>query len=166
MAEVEVAGGVMLDIASGNEVRDSEARLLDRIGGLRPERPLALTRENQQNAVVNVPTVLRLGKPHAGRIWSLVYLTVAGADDRTVVANATVASYIGNPDNPSLTGLIDPANGSVVPNSASFSDKQFWVHDDESLFVIVYGAAAGQSLVAVARVLDFPALGREGSYQV
>lgn len=166
MAQVEIAGGVMLDIASGDELRDTEKRLLDRIDGLRDHRPLALTREKQENAVANTPTVLRLGKPFYGRMWSLVYLTVAGSDDRTVVAGASVASYIGNPDNPSLTGLIDPANGTVVPNSASFSDKQFWVHDDESLFVIVYGAAGGQSLVAVARVLDFPANAREAKYQV
>lgn len=168
MTTLKLAGGVEVDLLTGKDLDDGIGKML---GGLRSHsengRPIFQSRWAAQMtpAAGSSTTVLDLGKPRSGRAWNLAYLTVTGDDDRTVVAGASVASYVGDPDNPTLHGLIDPANGSVVPNSAAFGEKQVWIHDDENLFVIVYGAPNDQQLAAVARVIDYPASAVEARNQ-
>lgn len=162
MAEFRVAGGLMVDIASGAEVRDGTDRLVDAITGTAEKKPIYQTRF----AAAVTPgagattTILRLGRPPTGRVWNLVYLTLTGADDRTAVAGALAASYVGNPDAPSLHGLIDP--GRAVPTSQNYGPEEIWIHDGEELFVIVYAAPINTQLSGVARVLEYPAEAREG----
>lgn len=115
----------------------------------------------------NTATLLKLGGPKVGRLWNVVYLTVGGADAITQVAGATVASFVGplppNEDatNPPLAALLDPGNGTVVPNSASFNKDQVWVRRPDSLYVIVNGAGTSVSLFAIVRVLEYAIDDRE-----
>lgn len=165
--KVALALGGEVDVATGDELHHMGESILGRLDGLeragRDARPLrrTLVAAARAPASGSTTTVLTLGGPAVGRIWNVTYVTVAGSDDSTVVPNATLALYTGDPAAPSLAGLVIPANGSAVPNSASFSQDQLWVHDDEQMFVVVYGAPVSQALSAVARVLDYPAVARE-----
>lgn len=165
--KIQLLGGAEVDLLSGGDLDRGIDRLLDGLAPSPDNKPIFQSRwaAEKTPAAGSSTTTLKLGKPRSGRAWNLVYLTVTGADDSTVVAGATVASYVGDPASPTLHGLIDPANGSVVPNSASFGEKQVWIHDDEELFLVVYGAPNGQQLSAVARVIDYPAAAIEARGQ-
>lgn len=115
------------------------------------KKPYHIRRVTQGVAVAGTPTVLDLGSPPTGMLWNLLKLTVVGSDDRTTVAGATLASYIGDPASPSVAMLLEPSiNGSPVPNTSQYSDEVIWIHSTDNLFVQVYSAAAAQSLTAVA----------------
>lgn len=115
----------------------------------------------------NTATLLKLGQPKVGRLWNVVYISVGGADATTVVTGATVVSYVGplppneDPTVPVLAALLDPGNGTVVPNSASFNKDQVWVRRPDHLYLIVSGAPTSQALFAVVRVLEYAIDDRE-----
>jgi hypothetical protein len=117
------------------------------------KKPYHIRRVTQAVAIAGTPTVLDLGSPPTGMLWNLLKLSVVGSDDRTTVAGATLASYIGDPSSPSVAMLLEPSiNGSPVPNTSGYSDEVVWIHSADNLFVLVYGAAAAQSLTAIALI--------------
>lgn len=162
MAEITLAGGLVIDVASGKELDDHADKLLEGIRGSGASKPLYQTRfaAAVTPAAGSSTQLLKFGRPSTGKLWNLVYLTLFGVDDRTVLAGAVAASYVGNPDAPTLHGLIDP--GKAIPSASNYGPEEIWVHDSEELFVIVYGAANGVSMGGVARVLEHDAEAREG----
>lgn len=141
------------DVEVGFKLAAATDKLSGELERNRKRKPYHIKRVDQVNALAGVASVLDLGSPPTGMMWNLLKLTVVGSDDRTVVAGATLASYAGDPANPSLAMLLEPSiGGSPIPNTAGYSDEVIWVHSEDNLFVMVYGAAAGQQLVAIAIV--------------
>ena len=123
-----------------------------------PRRPIYITRAASAAAASGVATILDLGRPSAGRAWNVLSVTVIGSDDHTSLAGVSPTVYLGTPDANAViySQCLVPANGQTVPNVSSFTPGVVWAVN-EHLFVIVYGAAAGQVLTAVARCTDYPA---------
>ena len=105
------------------------------------------------------PLILVLGHPGAGRTWNLLGWCVAGADDHSVVASATASLYVGDSFDsyagvPPLSQLRDPAN--VVPSFQTYPKESQWAGSSEDVFLVIYGAATGQAIVANLQLADYP----------
>lgn len=170
MAHVDLMIGASADIVSGDELKASEERV---IGALRRPAPRqAIRRRRMASAVMPAagPLVLDLDGPPADSMWSLIHVVITGADDHTAVAGASAALYVGgeppaiNAGNvanwlPPLGDLLQP--GIAVPGYWAFSKETVYAHFGDSVFVVVYGAAAGTNLSAVARVHEWHPDGKE-----
>lgn len=151
-----IAIGGEIEVATADEVRGIVQESTDSITGMlrsRGVKPLRRTIPTSARAVLNVPTVLDFGSPPSGSTWCLVDVVVTGADDRTLVANTTGALYVGDPANIMLGNLLRPAQ--AIPGFWSFSKEVIFAHYNDSVFVVVYGAAADQGLAAVARIHQY-----------
>ena len=105
--------------------------------------------------------LLKIGRPSHGRLWNITRVSVLGADDQTVLVGSKVAVYVGSSTSPNLSDVLDPAIAAdTVPFVIYWNKDQVFVTDNDDLFVIVYGAGAGQALVANATVLDYNKAGR------
>lgn len=159
--------GIELDIAAfGKEIKLALGAEFDNVAeglkGLREQlrklsyMPIAssLTASGTSNAAGTA--LLKIGRPAHGRVWNVTRVSVLGADDQTVLAGSKVAVYSGSAVSPNLSDVLDPATAAdTVPFIIYWNKDQIFVTDNDDLFVIVYGAGAGQSLVANATVLDY-----------
>lgn len=125
--------------------------------GKRRDRALPLygTRVNTQTAITGQPTVLPLGHPSVGRVWSPRLFTVLGSDDHTVVAGTTWAVYLGDPANFGVGQVAIPGSLGTVPGFYDIGRDVLWIHSEEDAFVVVNGATTGQALTAVMRFNEF-----------
>lgn len=158
MAEVLLAGGVTIDVATKKDV----AAHHDRLAALL-ERPHARFHRYSGGGpprATNLPTVIRLDtpKPPAGWMWLLQWVAITG-DDPTVsaaIANVRAALFVGaRPNdaaipNPPASGLdyagcILPGISVPTPNAITIPDKNVVYTEEE-----VYAVLAGTGLVAGA----------------
>lgn len=103
----------------------------------------------------NGPLYLDCGSPNTGRIWNVTGITLLGADDSTVLANAKAALYFGDSDAPALFACKVP--GLVIPSFQSFSDKVLWCHSTANAVVVVTGTATvGAPVIAQVHYSDWP----------
>lgn len=103
----------------------------------------------------NTPLQLDCGSPNTGRIWNITGVTLLGADDNTVLANAKAALYFGDSDTPALFSCKVP--GLVIPTFQSFSDKVLWCHSTANAVIVVTGTATvGSSVIAQVHYTDWP----------
>lgn len=145
-----------LDIGASVKVATGHLDALDKMGK-RQNRALPLmgTRVNSQVAVAGTPTVLSLGSPSVGMVWSPRLFTILGSDDHTVVAATTWAVYVGDPANFGPAQCIIPGTLGTVPGFYDLGRDVLWVQSEECAFIVVNGAAAGQGLVAVMKFNEF-----------
>lgn len=112
-----------------------------------------LSRMSSTIAASDGTALVDFGVPTVGRYWECTSITIVGTDDHTVVSGAYVALYIGNPQVPTLSGLLLPATqgGSAVglPATAQFGRKQACCMAQDHVFCRVYGAPSGQSITGV-----------------
>lgn len=94
--------------------------------------------------------------PPYGAIWYPVWITVFGPDDRTAVANSSVAVYAGGEEYaPSLANLLIPATtATVLPWFYRIGKDTIPILTGDDVFAVVYGAAAGTQIGAVLRVRE------------
>jgi hypothetical protein len=105
--------------------------------------------------VGNAPLMLDCGSPNTGRIWNVTGLTLLGADDSTVLANAKAALYFGDTDTPSISTCKVP--GQAIPSFSTFSDKVLWCHSTANAVVVVTGTATALSqVIAMVHYTDYP----------
>lgn len=119
--------------------------------------PLFSDRSASAVAIAGTPTVLVLGNAPAGKKWSILAYTVLGGDDHTS-PGASAALYIGDAFN--AYGGLPPLSQAVVPGIAvplfeNFNRGTIWASSSESVFVVIYGAASGQNLVANVRFAEW-----------
>lgn len=104
------------------------------------------------------PLLLNLGGPPANTLWIPLLIVVTGGDDHTAVAASQLAVYFGG--EPSLTPplqalLIPGSTAPMIPYWQQIGGKDaIYGHYGDSLFVLVYGAAAGTNIAATARVRE------------
>jgi hypothetical protein len=155
MAEVQLNLGASLDIASGQEIENRFDSLEEKMFGRRSHGVIYLTKVAAGNVPAsNAEFYLDLGFPPVGRIWNLTGLTVVGNDDSTALANAKVAIYFGDSQQPALSSVKIP--GLVVPSFQSFSDKVLWCHSSENIVAGVSGtAAAGSQVLVLAHIVEY-----------
>ena len=156
MANVTIAGGAEIDIASAAEVRQYTDDVVSR---LRPApRPRAIRRTPTMSGVMPAAgaLVLDLGGPPSNAMWSVTSVVVTGSDDRTAVAAGVAVLYLGGEAQatPSLLNLLKPGS-TAIPVDWTFSKDTIFAHAGDNLFVLVYGAAPGTNLMAVARVHEW-----------
>lgn len=158
--------GSEFDMVTGDELKATAKDLQDSIIKRLPKSRTLPIRQTAVGAAVTPaagPTVITLVPqgPAAGRIWCLTHVVITGNDDRTTVAGATFAVYRGEPpagfgQAPNLSGLLSPATGSTIPLERSYSENAVWIRGGETVFAMVYGAAAGTSLQMMIDVMDYP----------
>lgn len=114
----------------------------------------AVTLSQTAAAVANAAGVatVDLNGPGQGRYWEVTGLVVVGADDHTVIAGTTVAFYIGNVQQASLSDLVLPGSQGgasvTVPSNAQWGRRQLQALAPDHAFVIVRGLGAGVQVVA------------------
>lgn len=146
-----------IDLELGVKLAASTDRLngvLDRLADGEP-KAFHTKRVQQGLATAGVPTILNLGRPSAGSTWNVVQAVVMGSDDHTPIPGSAVVLCVGQAANPSLPDVVDPSNGNTVPNSATYGQETIWVDSGLDVYIVVYGAATGQSLTAVVYVDQF-----------
>lgn len=109
------------------------------------------------------PLLLDFGGPPTGTMWAPLIVGIVGSDDHTAVANGVWAVYAGGEavltPVPMLGNLLIPGNvtGATdkIPGYVQPSGKEdVYLHYGDSLFVLVYGAAAATNLLAYAKVRE------------
>lgn len=154
-----VIGGEM-DVVSPDELHDALGDLRHSLARPNRVRPIRLRRTDSVT-YASYDTMADLGGPASGRLWSVTNVAIMGSDDHTTVASTTAAVHIGDPTIPILGAVV--ATGQSVPYTWNFSRHTIWVHPGERLYVPVYGAANGTTLVAVATVMEYPDANVEAS---
>lgn len=138
--QVRLALGTELDVATSGEVSDGLNALGDRLSKP-PPLPTFTDRIGADFVPAGgAPLIIDLGKPPTGRTWNLLSVTTFGVDDATVTANAKVALYCGDAQNPTLIQLKVPAL--TVPTFLSLTKGVLWCLDSQNMFARVTGAAA------------------------
>lgn len=158
MGSVTFQLGATADIVTGEEMKAGLDGLYSRMrrDGTKDR---AIRRIEPQSGVMpsSGPLLLSFGGPPTGALWAPQWVTVTGSDDRTVVAAGTWALYFGGLAtlNPMLGNLLVPANGSTIPGFQPVGGKDtVYGHEGDELFVLVYGAAAGTNIAAIARIRE------------
>lgn len=153
--EVTLDLGAKVDIATGQDVCDLRDDI-DALGKRKPARPF-YNSGIASNVIPagNAPLVLDLGSPATGRIWNILGVTVLGADDATVLANAKAALYLdADPIQPGLAACAVPSL--AIPVFNTFSDKVLWCHSNGNVVVNVTGTAvAGSAVIAKVYYADW-----------
>lgn len=150
---VNLSLGGEVDIATGKELAETAAGLKSEMRKGWSSKPIYDTRAAAANMPAAGEMFLDLGSPQTGRTWNVLGITTFGPDDNTVVANAKVALYCGDPDTPAIVGLKVP--GLAVPTFQSFSDKVVWCHDNTNVVAGVTGAAAGTQVGVLVHIADY-----------
>jgi hypothetical protein len=150
LMEVRLAGGVMVDLASRDDLEggfDRLAKVLERPHG-RYQRLFG----GRPPRAGNLPFVVQLqpSRPPGGMMWVLEYVIVMGDDPTvsTAIANVRAALLAGNipPDaslggNAPITGADFGGviqSGIVVPSTITLPDKAI-VYSNEDLYAVIGG---------------------------
>lgn len=158
MTRVSFQLGAEADLVSKDEF-DAGIGSLSNL--LRPSpKDRSLRRNTMDSGVMPAagPLLLNLGGAPAGSLWVPLTIVVTGADDHTVVAASQLAVYFGGQPslNPMLSQLLIPgATAPMIPYWQQIGGKDaIYGHFGDSLFVLVYGVAAGTNLQAAARIRE------------
>lgn len=161
---LSLGGDAEIELASTDEIRAISDNAVSRI---RAPHPKPRLKSNPASGVMPAtgPLILDLGSPPAGSVWSIISVVVVGSDDRTAVPAGIAALYLGGEPslNPSLMNLLEPGS-TTIPVRWNYNPDMHFAHVGDSLYVLVYGAAAGLNIAAVSRYHEWmPASGREGT---
>lgn len=151
--QVRLALGTEVDIASGQELNDGLGALGDSLRKREQPKPLFFPRVAADFMPAAGALVLDLGRPPTGRMWNIMGVTTFGADDNTTTANAKVAIYFGDIQNPTLVQLKIPAL--AVPIFTTVTKGVLWCADSEILFARITGAAASAPIGVVVHVAEW-----------
>lgn len=159
MVMLSLGADVEVDILSSQEYLSDQRQFRHRL-------KRALSKDNSIHKTIPIaaqfasdPCILDFGDPPAGTMWVPLWITVVGATDSQVVANATCAVYFGGDSgNLSLSNLLIPATtaNTPIPFNAQIGGKDaIYGHFGDHFVVAVHGAvAAGQNIVGILRVRE------------
>jgi len=116
--------------------------------------------------VTGVPLVLNLGTPDSGTFWEVNSFAIGGTEI-DVTAAGKWGLYIASVASAAGAGLSNCADVGVVASTAmpfatNYSSGQLIVHENESLFAIVFGATNGQQYVANAQFRSYNVIASQG----
>jgi hypothetical protein len=168
--EVRLAGGVMIDLATAEDVErghDRIAKLLER-----PHARFFRAFGGRPPRAASVPFVIQLqpSRPPGGMMWLVQWVATMGDDPTvsTAIANVRAALFAGNvPTDASLGGGATPIGvdfggtlmtGIIVPSTLTVPDKSV-VYSNEDLYAMIAGtgtvAGAGNYRVVVG-IIELP----------
>jgi hypothetical protein len=155
MTGVKLAGGVEIDLL-GKEDFDGGLKLLgDRLAPRPADRSLRKTVARAVTMPGSGPALLDFGGPPSGTLWVPLWITLAGADDHTSVANSQFAVYLGGQatTNPSTANLWIPGGTApqIPANLPTGGKDTVYAHFGDNVFVLVYGVAGDTQLQGVLR---------------
>lgn len=153
MALVKLGVGAEVDIATGDELRDSTASILGAVREDTEPRPIYMSRSNVDIGD-GVNGIIDLGAPPVGSLWQLRLITLFGNDDHTVVAGMTAAMYLGNPASLSLAQLV--LTGLAIPSATFIPDTCVWCQPQANVVVATSIAVpAGQQVGATVVIEEW-----------
>jgi hypothetical protein len=153
--EFTVELGAKADLVTKGELDDGIAGLKHDIFSQRKPRPIFSSAIASSVIDATGRASLDLGSPAVGRIWNVTGYTAFGADDNTVVANAKLAVYFGDPDQVGIMGLIAP--NLALPSSDAWGEKVYWCHSSENVIGVVSGTGiAGTQVGLKIYYADWP----------
>jgi hypothetical protein len=135
-----------MEVSASLSIGDIEKGVGNALSHHREPRPIYTFRSQAKISTGGIVTLDQLGAPPTGSIWQVRCITVYGNDFSTVPSPAyTLALIIGNPDNPSLTGL--KVTGLATPSTTFIPDTAIWCHPNEALIIQSGGTVtAGQQV--------------------
>lgn len=150
---IEIEAGV--GIAIGNEIRAGFSSLANTLD----EGRNSVRKTLSASGIMPASGALLLGfdGPAYGSLWCPVWVTVYGGDDHTAVANSSVAVYVGGTCSltPSYSNLVVPATtATLIPWYYKFGKDTLYAETGDSVYLLVYGAAAGSQIGAALRVRE------------
>lgn len=138
MAQVKLAAGVAVDLATTDDLKASSNSIVDALSGS-DARPIRLTQMGQRLGQFSDP--MDLGSPPIGRMWFVLSLTVVSQDAFTNPAgNPLVALCIGDVSGPQLGHIRIP--NITVPTYRTTSTRGLWVFPNESVYVLTSAVGA------------------------
>lgn len=116
--------------------------------------------------VTGVPLVLNLGTPDSGTFWEVNSFAIGGTEI-DVTAAGKWGLYISSVASAAGAGLSNCADVGVVASTAmpfatNYSSGQLIVHENESLFAIVFSATNGQQYVCNAQFRSYNVIASQG----
>lgn len=113
-----------------------------------------------------VPLVLNLGTPDSGTFWEVNSFAIGGTEI-DVIAAGKWGLYISSVASAAGAGLSNCADIGVIASTAmpfatNYSSGQLIVHENETLFAIVFGATNGQQYVANAQFRSYNVIASQG----
>lgn len=159
MGAVRFALGAEADIVSGDELDDAVSGLHDAIkrhGYQREQEPIR--RPISGSAIAAGSTTgdkleLIPAFPAQGRLWNILLLRGFDTTPHNTVGTESWDLYLGDPANPDVATCMDSVTG--TPAKFTYSRKVFWQKPGESLFFLVFGATAGNQLIATGRIEEY-----------
>lgn len=158
MAEITLAAGGKVDIATGPELQQGLKHIESVVQALQqePVRPgfHPFIWQDPIPSSPTVPYVITIRGPGSGMVADLRRLVVTGIDDHTPVPNVMAAVYVseteGSPagGGPPLSDLVAP--GQTIPASFYFSRYQATLIGRQNLLVLLYGSGVGGTTITVA----------------
>jgi hypothetical protein len=136
-----------LEVSAGISIGDIEKGVGNALSHHREPRPIYTFRSQAKVSTGGVVTLENLGAPPTGSIWQVRCITCYGNDFSSVVTGVTLALIIGNPDNPSLTGL--KVTGLAVPSTTFIPDTAIWCHPNEALIIQSGGVVTANQQIGV-----------------
>ena len=177
MAEITLALGAELDIASGDEVREIGGKV-DRLHKLFEARPRVRSFGRKLHETLTGGggftyqfLVLRGGttvSPPSGWLWDIRRISVWPTDPFTVLAGVTVLPLISAQEiqptsvEPQFEHVLNP--GLAVPGALTWSGREATVEQHESILLCVKGLANGVQVMAAAQVEQYLTDDRSGEY--
>ena len=97
-----------------------------------------------------------LGRPPAGKIWNILFVSTTGADDHTSLPNVSVAIYVDSDDVGLSLGLCR-IPGLVVPQFLAISKGTLWAHSTGSILANFSGSGltAGVNVTCTMTVAEW-----------
>lgn len=156
MALVKLAGGVELDLATGDELRNGVTKPLDSLLNRTDPKPLFLQRPGSVTGTGSGTSTVVVGSPPAGRIWNVRTLTVVCNDDHSLPSGAArnVSLYFGDPFNPTLASL--QLVKVPIPSTNFASADALWCPAGLQLFCVTDAAlATTDELIVIVNVSEW-----------
>lgn len=158
--DLEVAFGAWTS-ELGQHAKDMGSKL-DKLVPFKPLHKQALSGAVQIGAVAPASALIEIA-PHVpvGRVWNVTAVSIFGPDGHTAVAGAKVDIYGGallassaTVGGGALSDIIISA--AVVPSVNFVPDKAIWLHQDETIYGLIYSSPASTNYVLTARVSEWP----------
>jgi len=168
--ELSVAGGVVIDVATRQDLADHHSSLKDLLGTKRSPRGPVF--HPLQGGVVSAGLTYNYiyldGPSSSAGVWELMRLWVSGPDPFATLAGVSVVCFIASSGNPFSNSNTEPSNfgqilepSSGVPNSLLYGRRQTVLLPGEKIALAIKGAAANQVILAGGLAIEFDRKGWE-----
>lgn len=109
-----------------------------------------------------IPALLTLVIPESparGRVWNILKIVLASGAPPDVHTTTTATADVYAGTNPDISGpTIDNAilGAAPIPSVNNITKHVDWCSTGENVFAVINNATAGQSLILIARVAEYP----------